>query len=74
MTTLCLSGQFKKAAALQLQYLPLIDALFCEVNPIPIKAALASQGLCKDILRLPLTPLSKEGKKRLCSAMERCLL
>ena len=74
MTTLCLSGQFKKAAALQLQYLPLIDALFYEVNPIPIKAALASQGLCKDILRLPLTPLSKEGKKRLCSAMERCLL
>lgn len=74
MTDLCLSGQYKKASVLQLQYLPLIDALFYEVNPIPIKAALASQGLCKDVLRLPLTPLSKEGKKRLYSAMERCLL
>ena len=74
MTDLCLSGQYKRAAKLQLQYLPLIEALFYEVNPIPIKAALASQGLCKDILRLPLTPLSADGRKKLFSAMERCLI
>lgn len=74
ITDLCFDGQFRKASALQLQYLPLIDALFYEVNPIPIKAALASQGLCKEVLRLPLTPLSKDGKRRLFSAMERCLL
>ena len=74
ITDLCFMGQYKKASALQLRYLPLIDALFCEVNPIAIKAALASQGLCQNILRLPLTPLSEDGKKRLSSAMERCLL
>ncbi len=74
MTDLCLGGQYKRAAELQLQYLPLIEALFCEVNPIPIKAALASQGLCKEILRLPLTPISSDGRKKLFSAMERCLI
>ncbi|MBP3412316.1 MAG: 4-hydroxy-tetrahydrodipicolinate synthase [Oscillospiraceae bacterium] len=74
ITSLCFIGQYKKAAALQLQYLPLIDALFCEVNPIPIKAALASQGLCRENLRLPLTPLSDAGRKELFSAMEKCFL
>lgn len=74
MTDLCLGGQYKRAAELQLSYLPLIEALFYEVNPIPIKAALASQGLCKDLLRLPLTPLSPEGRKKLFAAMERCLI
>ena len=74
MTELCLNGQYKRAAELQLQYLPLIEALFNEVNPIPMKAALASQGLCKNILRLPLTPLSPDSRKKLFSAMERCLI
>ena len=41
MTRLCLEGDFKSAAALQLKYLDLIDALFCEVNPIPAKTAMA---------------------------------
>lgn len=74
MTDLCLTGQYKRAAELQLLYLPLIEALFYEVNPIPIKAALASQGLCKELLRLPLTPLSEDGRKKLFAAMERCLI
>ena len=74
ITDLCMTGQYKRAAELQLQYLPLIDALFYEVNPIPIKAALASQGLCKNLLRLPLTPLSREGQKKLFAAMERSLI
>ncbi len=74
MTDLCLAGQYKRAAELQLQYLPLIEALFYEVNPIPIKAALASQGLCRELLRLPLTPLSPDGRKKLFAAMERCLI
>ena len=74
ITDLCLTGQYKRAAQLQLQYLPLIEALFCEVNPIPIKGALSSQGLCKDMLRLPLTPLSGEGRKKLFAAMERCMI
>lgn len=74
ITDLCLAGQYKRAADLQLQYLPLIEALFYEVNPIPIKAALASQGLCRDLLRLPLTPLSPKGRRRLFTAIERCLI
>ncbi len=74
LTRYCLKGEYKRAAALQLQYLPLIDALFCQVNPIPIKAAMASQGLCKEQLRLPLTPLSPEGRSTLFRAMERCML
>ncbi len=51
----------KGALELQLHYLPLIDALFSEVNPIPIKAAMAAMGLGENSLRLPLTPMS-EGK------------
>lgn len=73
MTQACLKGDYQTASALQLQYLPLIDALFCEVNPIPVKAALHALGLCKNILRLPLTPLSEEGQKTLLSAMEQCI-
>ena len=47
---------------MQLKYLPLIHALFSEVNPIPVKAAMAAMGWCEDYLRLPLTPMS-EGKR-----------
>lgn len=54
-------GDVKGALDLQLHYLPLIDALFSEVNPIPIKAAMAAMGLGENSLRLPLTPMS-EGK------------
>ncbi len=54
-------GDVKGALELQLHYLPLIDALFSEVNPIPIKAAMAAMGLGENSLRLPLTPMS-EGK------------
>ena len=54
-------GDVKGALELQLHYLPLIDALFSEVNPIPIKAAMSAMGLGENSLRLPLTPMS-EGK------------
>ncbi len=73
ITQACLAGDYPSAARLQLQYLPLIDALFSEVNPIPIKAALAAKGLCKNILRLPLTPLSVSSQVSLYQAMEACL-
>ncbi len=73
MTEAALHGDYETAAALQLQYLPLIDALFCEVNPIPIKFALHHLGLCENILRLPLTPLSKSGEAKVLAAMEHCL-
>lgn len=54
MCRLMLDGKTADAAALQLAYLKLINALFCEVNPIPVKAASALMGLCAPEIRLPL--------------------
>lgn len=62
-------GDRDEAAYLQLQLLPLIDALFCRVNPIPVKAALALRGLCKNELRLPLTPMPLEEARPLFSEL-----
>lgn len=50
------TGQTYKAANLHLKYIDLIRDLFIEVNPVPVKAAVAMIGLCKNTLRLPLTP------------------
>lgn len=57
MTDACLAGDFAAAARMQCDLLPLIDALFSEVNPIPVKAATAAMGYGADTLRLPLTPM-----------------
>ena len=59
------------AAALNLQLLPLMNALFCEVNPIPVKAAASLMGFCKNEVRLPLAPLSKEHMKLLKTEMQK---
>lgn len=67
-----LSGDFAEAACLQLTALPLIDALFSEVNPIPVKAALAAEGLCRNELRLPLTAMSAEKLPALQAALLAC--
>lgn len=64
-----LSGNIRKASRKQLELLPLISALFCEVNPIPIKKALELKGLCSGELRLPLTKMSKQNAERLRIAM-----
>ncbi len=50
-------GDVKTAAKMQLDFIPLVNALFSEVNPIPVKAAMAKMGFCEDYLRLPLTPM-----------------
>ena len=65
------SGDLEGAAELQMRYLPLINALFCEVNPIPVKAAMAAMGLCEDVLRLPMTPMEPANRERLLSAMRK---
>lgn len=52
--------EYESMFILQEKLLPLIKALFLEVNPIPIKATLASMGYCENNLRLPLTPISQE--------------
>ena len=49
------SGDTQGSAKLQLELLPLIHALFSEVNPIPVKAAMHAMGFCEDFVRLPLT-------------------
>jgi len=71
MTASCLSGDFRTAAALQLSWLELIDALFLDVNPIPIKTAMALLGTASGALRLPLCPMSPEHLHLLRAAMER---
>ena len=65
------NGDTKGAAALQLAYLELIDALFCEVNTIPVKAATAAMGFGENELRLPLTPLEPAHEKNLLALMRR---
>ena len=62
-------GDVKGSAALQLKYLPLIDALFCEVNPIPVKAACAAMGFCENYLRLPLTTMEPDHEQKLLALM-----
>ena len=58
-------GDVKKSAAMQLEAIPLISALFCEVNPIPVKAALNLMGKEVGPLRLPLTEMEPEHQERL---------
>lgn len=64
-----LDGDTAGALKMQLDYLPLIDALFCEVNPIPVKAACAAMGWCENYLRLPLTPMEADHEAKLLSLM-----
>ena len=64
-------GDVAGAAAMQCQYLKLIRALFSEVNPIPVKAAMAAMGFCEDYLRLPLTPMEDAHRQVLLDEMRR---
>ena len=70
LTRLCLAGDYRDAASLHYEYLELMEALFLDVNPIPVKAAMAAAGLCSGELRLPLTELSGEKRARLISLMQ----
>lgn len=69
MTDACLRGDYAEAARRQCDYLPLINALFSEVNPIPAKAAVSAMGFGQEILRLPLTPMEEANRKKLFEAM-----
>lgn len=71
MCHLYLEGKVKESAAMQLEYIDLIDALFCEVNPIPVKAAMANMGFCQNILRLPLTPMEAQNEAKLIALMKK---
>lgn len=64
------SGDLERAREVYYRLLPLLDVLFCETNPIPLKAALALRGLCGEEIRLPLTPITPPNRERLQVAMK----
>ena len=70
MTRFALEGNYEKARQMQLAMLPLVSALFCEVNPIPIKKAMQLKGYCSSKLRLPLTEMTKENARKLANILE----
>lgn len=71
ITRAALAGRAGVAAAAQRELLPLIRALFTQVNPIPVKAALSMLGLCGDVLRLPLTPMEEPDRETLRRLLSR---
>ncbi|MBE6589623.1 MAG: 4-hydroxy-tetrahydrodipicolinate synthase [Ruminococcaceae bacterium] len=64
-----MEGDVAGSAKMQLDLLPLINALFCEVNPIPAKAAVAAMGFGENSLRLPLTPMEPQNEAKLLDLM-----
>ena len=70
LTALCFADRLLEAGRAQLRLSPLILALFCEVNPIPVKTAMARMGLCGDLLRLPLCEMGEKNRERLFAAMD----
>lgn len=72
MTRLCRlwrEGKTPEARALQLSLIPLCDALFCEVNPIPVKAGMELMGFCSDEVRLPLAKADQGVRERVAEAL-----
>lgn len=63
------AGDVAGAAAMQCEYLSLVNALFCEVNPIPVKAAVAAMGFMEGNIRLPLTPMEPEHEANMLAIM-----
>lgn len=63
------SGDVAGAMAMQIKYLPLANALFSEVNPIPAKAAMSAMGFCENYLRLPLVTMDEDHREVLLQCM-----
>lgn len=64
------AGDLARARAVHFRLLPLFDVLFCESNPIPVKAALAMRGALTDELRLPLVPISNGKRERVQAVLK----
>ena len=64
-------GDVAGAAEMQLKLLELVSCLFCEVNPIPVKAAISAMGFGTEHLRLPLTPMEPQNRARLYAEMRK---
>ena len=71
MTDACKRGDFATAAKMQADLLPLINALFSEVNPIPAKAGVSAMGFGEEHLRLPLTPMEDATRANLYEQMRK---
>ncbi len=71
MCKLFFDGKIEEAAKEQCRLLPLINALFCEVNPIPVKAAMADMGYCNDDIRMPLTVMEEAHRNVLREEMRK---
>lgn len=65
------AGDVMGSAKIQLDLIDLVNALFCEVNPIPVKAAVSAMGFCENYLRLPLTPMEKANEAKLLELMRK---
>jgi 4-hydroxy-tetrahydrodipicolinate synthase len=71
MCRLALAGQFAEARAINQRLMPLHTKLFVEPNPIPVKWACKALGLvATDTLRLPMTPITEDGKKAVTAALK----
>ncbi len=68
---LALDGDFKESAKLQLEYIDLCNALFCDVNPIPVKEALCMMGIDVGRGRMPLTVMNDKNKAVLKAALQK---
>jgi len=71
MADACKAGDYQTAAKWQCDLLPLINALFSEVNPIPAKAAVSAMGFGQEVLRLPLTPMEDANRAVLFDEMRK---
>lgn len=69
MCMAAIEGDVRRARAIHLKLLPLHTHLFCEPSPAPAKWALAQMGRCRDVLRLPLLPLTESGRASVGQAM-----
>ena len=71
LCALCLYGNYADAAALNERYMDLFSALFWEVNPIPVKTAMALAGMCSDEMRLPLVPMGRAHREDLAQVLKK---
>lgn len=70
MVDLALQGKMERARAIEEKYAQLVSTLFIETNPIPIKTALAMQGKCEEVFRLPLCEMDAKNRQKLKSVMQ----
>ena len=70
IVALWMEGKVKESAKLQLELLKLANTLFCEVNPVPVKTAMAMMGFCSEEMRLPLCEMEDANKAKLAAVLK----